>query len=126
MTLNLITPGNLMARYTCTFSVAISLERLQASLIEILESCHLEIIYDTGEYIMAREMPSRAPFPKLVTAEVLIDRTTATSEEIRMNLVMKNEELPLQTDNHCRQMFDLLQQALVEYSQWQLLDKVAG
>jgi len=75
---------------------------------------------------MAREVPSRAPFPKLVTAEVLIDRTTATSEAIRMNLVMKNEELPLQTDNHCRQMFDLLQEALVEYSQWQLLDKVAG
>ncbi len=115
-----------MARYTCTFSVAIPLERLQTSLMEILESCHLEIIYDTGEYIMAREMPDRAPFQKLVTAEVLIDRTTATAEAIRMNLVMKNEELPLQTDNHCRQMFDLLQEALVDYSQWKLLDKVAG
>lgn len=115
-----------MARYTCTFSVAIPLERLQGSLVEILESCHLEIIYDTGEYIMAREIPSRAPFQKLVTVEVLIDRTTATSEEVRMNLVMKNEELPLQTNNHCRQMFDLLQEALVEYSQWELLDRVGG
>jgi len=76
--------------------------------------------------MMAREIPNRVPFPKLVTTEVLIDRTTATPEAIRMNLVMKNEELPLQTDNHCRQMFDLLQQALVEYSQWQLLDKVAS
>ncbi|PNW57939.1 UNVERIFIED_CONTAM: hypothetical protein BEN50_06840 [Euhalothece sp. KZN 001] len=115
-----------MARYTCTFSVAIPLERLQSSLVEILESCHLEMIYDTGEYLMAREVPNRAPFPKLVTAEVLIDRTTATAEEVRMNLVMKNEELPLQTDNHCRQMFDLVQEALVAYSQWQLLNKVAG
>lgn len=76
--------------------------------------------------MMGREIPNRVPFPKLVTTEVLIDRTTATPELIRMNLVMKNEELPLQTDNHCRQMFDLLQQALVEHSQWQLLDKVAG
>lgn len=75
---------------------------------------------------MAREVPNRAPFPKLVTAEVLIERTTATSEEVRMNLVMKNEELPLQTDNHCRQMFDLLQEALVAYSHWELLNKVAG
>nr|WP_232225174.1 hypothetical protein [Dactylococcopsis salina] len=93
---------------------------------EVLESCHLEMIYDTGEYLMAREVPNRAPFPKLVTAEVLIDRTTATAEEVRMNLVMKNEELPLQTNNHCRQMFDLMQEALVAYSQWQLLNKVAG
>lgn len=115
-----------MARYTCTFSVAIDLEQLQSSLKEILESCHLEIIYDTGEYIMAREITNRATFPKLVTAEVLIDRTTATPEEVRMNLVMKNEELPLQTDNHCRQMFDLIQEALVQYSQWELLEKVAG
>lgn len=115
-----------MARYTCTFSVAIPLERLQSSLVDVLESCHLEIIYDTGEYIMAREVPNRAAFPKLVTVEVLIDRTTATNEEVRMNLVMKNEELPLQTNNHCRQMFDLLQSAIVDYSQWQLLDKVAG
>ena len=115
-----------MARYPCTFSVAIDLEQLQSSLKEILESGHLEIIYDTGDYIMARELPNRAPFPKLVTAEVLIDRTTATPEEVRMNLVMKNEELPLQKDNHCRQMFDLIQEALVEYSQWELLEKVAG
>lgn len=115
-----------MARYTCTFSVAIPLERLQASLVEILESCYLEMIYDTGEYLMAREVPNRATFQKLVTVEVLIDRTTATDEQVRMNLVMKNEELPLQTDNHCRQMFDLLQKALVEYSQWRLLDQVGG
>ncbi len=115
-----------MARYTCTFSVAIPLERLEGSLVEILESCYMELIYDTGEYLMARELPDRAPFPKLVTAEVLIDRSTATPEQVQMHLVMKNEELPLQTDNHCRQMFDLVQQALVEYSQWQLLDKVAG
>ncbi|AFZ49338.1 hypothetical protein [Dactylococcopsis salina] len=115
-----------MARYTCRFSVAIPLEHLESSLMEVLESCHLEMIYDTGEYLMAREVPNRAPFPKLVTAEVLIDRTTATAEEVRMNLVMKNEELPLQTNNHCRQMFDLMQEALVAYSQWQLLNKVAG
>lgn len=115
-----------MARYTCDFSVAIPLEQLQSCLIEILESCYLEIIYDTGEYMMAREVPNRAPFPKLVTVEVLIDRTKATAEEVRMNLVMKNEELPLQANNHCRQMFDLLQEAIVEYSQWELLDKVAS
>jgi len=115
-----------MARYTCDFSVAISLEHLQSSLIEILESCHMELIYNTGEYLMARETPDRAPFPKLVTAEVLIDNTNATPEQVRMHLVMKNEELPLQTNNHCRQMFDLVEQALVEYSQWELLDKVAG
>lgn len=115
-----------MARYTCSFTVAIPLERLQASLAEVLRSCNFDVIYETDDYTMARECPGQVSFAKLVTVEVLIDRTTATADEVRMNFVIKNEELPLQLDNHCRQMFDLVQQAVAEHRQWQLLEKVAG
>jgi hypothetical protein len=75
---------------------------------------------------MAREIPGRIAFAKLVTVEVLIDKSTATAQEVRMNFVIKNEELPLQVDNHCRQMFELVQQAVAANRHWQLVESVAG
>lgn len=115
-----------MARYTCLFTVATSVNILQRSLGELLESCNFDIIYQTGDYLMAREVPGQVAFSKLVTVEVLIDRTTATEREVRMNFVIKNEELPLQVDNHCRQMFNLVSQAIAESRQMQLIEAVAG
>jgi len=115
-----------MARYICSFTVAASLEHLLPSLIEVLKSCNFEIIYDTGDYIMGREVPGRVAFSKLVTAEALIDRTTATANEIKMSLVIKNEELPLQRDNHCRQMFNTLQRAIENYEEWKLLESASS
>lgn len=115
-----------MARYTCSLTVAVSLDRLQESLTEVLKSCKFDIIYDTGDYLMAREIPGRVAFAKLVTVEVLIDRSTATAQEVRMNFVIKNEELPLQVDNHCRQMFDMVQEAVAQNRHWQLVESVIG
>jgi predicted MPP superfamily phosphohydrolase len=74
-----------MARYTCSFIIAVPLERLQQVLIEVLESCNFDIIYNTGDYLMAREIPGHVSFAKLVTVEVLIDKSTATEQEVRMN-----------------------------------------
>ncbi len=113
-----------MARYTCRLTVAISPEDLQLSLVEILQACNFEIIYQTTEYLMAREVPGHISFSQLVTAEVLIDKITAHDNAIYLNLVVKNEELPLQVDNHCKQMYELVQQAIYEHPRWQLLDLV--
>lgn len=115
-----------MARYTCSFTVAAPVEHLRLLLVEVLQSCDLDVIYDTGDYIMAREIPGQVSFSKLVTVEVLIDRTTATETETRMNLVIKNEELPLQIDNHCYQIFQLVNQAIIENRNWQLVESVVG
>lgn len=76
--------------------------------------------------MMAREFPGQVSFPKLVTVEVLIDKTTATETKTRVNLVIKNEELPLQVDNHCHQMFNLVNQAITENRHWQLVESAAG
>lgn len=116
-----------MARYTSLFTVAVPTNSIRPLLTEILESCNLDVIYDTGDYIMAREVPGNVSFSRLVTVEVLIDKSQISSEdEVRMNLVIKNEELPLQTDNHCRQMFDLVNQAIAESRHWHLIESVAG
>lgn len=115
-----------MARYTCAFTIATPIAHLRQLLVEVLQSCNLDIIYDTRDYVMAREIPGQVSFAKLVTVEVLLDRTTATETETRLNLVIKNEELPLQVDNHCHQIFELLQQAVMENPNWQLIENVVG
>jgi len=115
-----------MARYTCSFVVSFPLERLPQLVGEILETCNFDIIYDTGDYVMAREVPGGVAFPKLVTVEALIDKTTATQEGVRLNFVIKNEELPLQIDNHCRQMFDRVREALVSNRDWEMIESAAS
>lgn len=114
-----------MARYTCSFTVAVGVDRLRQVLGEVLQSCNLDIMHDTTDYMMARERPGQIFFSKLVTIEVLIDKTTATETSTRMDLVIKNEELPLQIDNHCRQVFDLVKQSIKENRSWQSVE-VAG
>ncbi len=114
-----------MARYTCSYLVRDSLEQLQSSLSKILQSCNFDILYESNDYIMAQEMPGQVGFAKLVTVEVLIDSVTAINDELKVNFVIKNEELPLQFDNHCRQTFDLVQKAIAEDRQWQLVENIS-
>jgi len=113
-----------MARYTGFFIVAVPIERRRQLLIEILVSCNLDIIYDSGDYLMARELPGQVSLPKLVTVEVLIDKNSKSQSEVRMDLVIKNEELPLQSNNHCRQMFEIVSELIINNRQWQLIDSM--
>ncbi|MBH8574468.1 hypothetical protein I8752_15840 [Nostocaceae cyanobacterium CENA369] len=115
-----------MARYTCSFILSIPIEHLQPLLVDLLQDCDLEIKYYTTDYIMAREIPGNISFSKMVTAEVLIDKSTATETETRMSIVIKNEELPLQLDNHCRQTFDFIKQAIERSRHWHLIESIAG
>jgi hypothetical protein len=115
-----------MARYTCFFTLAIPVDDLHQAVRQVLETCNLKVLYNTDEYMMARENPGGVPFPKLVTVEILIDRTKATAEEVSMKCVMKNEELPLQVDNHCYKMFEKINQALTESSHWKLVETVSS
>jgi hypothetical protein len=96
-----------MARYTSLFTIEVPFEHLRQLLTDILTSCNLDVIYDTGDYLMAREVPGGVSFAKLVTVEVLIDR-------------------PLQTNNHCRQIFDLVNQAIANNRQWHLVESAAS
>ena len=115
-----------MARYTCSYLVKLPIDQIQPSLKEILQSCNFDVLYQTGDYLMAREIPGEVAFTKLVRVEVLTDTTTATPEEVQVNFVVKNEELPLQLDNHCRQMFNLVTRAIANDNKWQLLENPIG
>ncbi|NDJ23870.1 hypothetical protein GS682_19930 [Nostoc sp. B(2019)] len=115
-----------MARYTCSFIVSVPVNHLQPLLVELLQDCEFDIQYYTGDYIMAREFPGSVSFSKLVKVEVLVDKSTATETETRMSIVIKNEELPLQLDNHCRQMFEFIKQAIENSRHWHLIESLAG
>lgn len=115
-----------MARYTGWFKISTSITNLQALLSEILESCNFNIVYQNEDYLMAKERPGRVAYHQLVTAEVLVDRTIATDEEVQMHMVIKNEELPLQVDNHCHQIYQQINQAIINTPQWKLIESVAG
>ena len=115
-----------MARYTCSFLVCVNVEHLQPLLVELLQDCDFDVQYYTNDYIMAREIPGNVSFSKLVKVEVLIDKSTATETETRMSIVIKNEELPLQLDNHCRQVFEYVKQAIEHNRHWHLIESIAG
>ncbi len=115
-----------MARYTCSFIVSVKSENLQPLLVELLQDCNLDVQYYTADYIMAREMLGNVSFTKLVTVEVLIDKSTATETESRMSIVIKNEELALKLQNHCRQMFEFIKQAIEDCRHWHLIESLTG
>ena len=115
-----------MARYTCLFTITNNIDRLQSDLIDILENSDFNIVYHSGDYLMARERPGRVNYSQLVTVEVLIDKSLDDSLKAKLNLVIKNEELPLHFNNHCRAKFDLLNEKIRSNSSWKLLEHVQG
>ncbi|WP_299402776.1 hypothetical protein [Acaryochloris sp. IP29b_bin.148] len=110
-----------MARYTRSLSVALSLSDCLTQLKAVLEGCNFEVLFSKEDCVIARETPGRVPFAKLVTIEVLVDSTRATGTVTTLDVVVKNEELPLQTNNHCSQMFGQLSDALSQHSGWQVV-----
>ena len=109
-----------MARYPL-LATAVPDESLHQSLLDVLQSCQLEIIHDTADYVMAREKPSGIPYAQLVTVEGLIDKTGATQDEIRVEVVIKNEELPVHSDNHCSRIRDSVHEAFEASSHWSIV-----
>jgi hypothetical protein len=108
-----------MSRYICHFLVKLSPQTVRAQVKQLLESCRMETIYEIDDYVMAREIPGQVSYVKLVTAEVLIDITNATKHGLTLSFVVKNEELPLNSNNHCHQMFDRLRVAIEQNKEWQ-------
>lgn len=101
-----------MARYACVLTVDASMSCSKRLLKNILEACNFRIVHETGDYLMASEVPGRTEFMKLVTAEILIDQIQDPDQEVQMQCIVKNEELPIHTDTHCHQVFEQLSSAI--------------
>lgn len=102
-----------MARYTNLFSVTQPVSNLRDSLISTLKACNLNMVYEATDYLVAKEKPGDVSLSQLATVEVLINPPLTGQMESRVNLVVKNEELPLSRENHCQKVFEAVNQAIV-------------
>jgi hypothetical protein len=114
-----------MARYNGFFAIALPIEELRQLLLDLLESCNLEIMYETPSSIFAREFVGSVPKSKLVTVELIFETATSTPDKTRVRLEATNGELPLQTKNHCRELFDALTEVIVENYNWDTIESIA-
>ncbi|MGB2923799.1 MAG: hypothetical protein WBB82_00685 [Limnothrix sp.] len=110
-----------MARYICSYLVVgLTEQEMIASLQEIIQECDLNLTYETGGYLMAKEKPGNVSFTKLVEVEILFDRNKIEQGKLQIDFVVKNEELPLQTKNHCNTIFEGIKEVVSAKQQWQL------
>jgi len=98
-----------MARYTTLLALPTQHPDLCDRIARTLEGCGLVMVYSTSDYIMAKENPEQVSLKELATVEVLL----VTSAQ-QLQLVVKNEQLPLQADNHCKVTFETVSSALLE------------
>lgn len=110
-----------MARYTRSLTVAAALSDLEEQITAVLTACNFDVVLQREDYIMAREIPGQVPFARLVMVEVLVDRTRATDVDTHLTFIAKNEELPLQRNNHCHQVYQCLNQAILDHRGWSVL-----
>ncbi len=101
-----------MARYTHFLTLAEATPGLGRSIVKTLESCGLSMVYANNDYFVAKEKPGQVSLSQLTTIEVLISPPTCSMDAAKVNLVVKNEELPLQQDNHCQRVFNAVSQAI--------------
>jgi hypothetical protein len=113
-----------MSRYVCHFLVNLSPQHVRLPLKMLFEACGMDTMYETDDYVMAREIPGQIIFTKLVTSEVSIDVSRTDPDLVRLSFLVKNEELPLNPNNHCRQIFDLLRVAIAHNYDWESVDNL--
>lgn len=103
-----------MARYThlLTLSEPTLAPDLGDSIVRTLESCGLRMVYANKDYFVAKEKPGHVTFSQLATIEVMITLPNSMADDAKLNLVVKNEELPLQRNNHCQRVFEAVSQAI--------------
>ncbi len=101
-----------MARYTSFFMTGSSQEDISKALVSALEICDLNLVYQDPVCIVAKEKPGSVSFSQLATIELLISPPTVKNGSSKIDLVVKNEELPLRTQNHCREIFSQVNQAI--------------
>ncbi|MBU6230363.1 MAG: hypothetical protein KGQ93_11795 [Cyanobacteria bacterium REEB459] len=107
-----------MARYTACLDLPETTfhqidNTLQASISSVLEACNLSIIYSSLDYLVAKEKPGHIALAELATIEVLIHPPSSLRSQIQLDLIVKNDQLPLTLNNHCQRLFDAIHQALV-------------
>ena len=115
-----------MARYTNFFMTSSSPEEISQMLVSAIESCDLNLVYNDPVCIVAKEKPGKVAFAQLATVEILISPPTVEQGGSKIDLVVKNEELPLRTQNHCKQVFAAIDEAIATANKAQQASNLAN
>ncbi|MEM6446220.1 MAG: hypothetical protein AAFY57_13465 [Cyanobacteria bacterium J06642_2] len=94
-----------MARYSCVHYVLGPAGRIHDLLVGVFEPERFELIHDSPNYWVVRELPGQVSFDRLVTLEFLLD-SGVDDNRIQVTCIAKNDALSLQRENYCRQVFD--------------------
>ncbi len=105
-----------MARYTNLFMTGAPKEEVHQGLVTALQACDLDLVYQDPVYIVAKEKPGQVSFSQLATVEILLNPPALKSQGAKIDLIVKNEELPLRQQNHCHTVFTQVNQAISEVS----------
>ena len=115
-----------MARYTNFFMTSSSSEEISQMLVSAIESCDLNLVYSDPVCMVAKEKPGKVAFAQLATVEILISPPTVEQGGSQIDLIVKNEELPLRTQNHCKQVFSKINEAIATANEAQQASNLAN
>jgi hypothetical protein len=101
-----------MSRYSCSYRVRLSLDRLGFLYDDILKLSVFEVTHRRADVFVLLEKPNEPMFAQLITIE-LFNRPVSPSE-IQIELLVKNHELPLRVNNRCRRFFDRVHRIITE------------
>jgi len=113
-----------MARYSCSYFVPISPNQIGFLYDDISILGQFEVIKRRSDVLLLSEVPNEALFPQLVKVELFIH--PPTSSEFQIDLLVKNHELPLRTNNRCRQFFESIHQIITKNYQGQSLSRITA
>lgn len=105
-----------MARYTNLFTTGATKAEVHQRLITALMECDLDLVYQDPVYIVAKEKPGQVSLAQLATIEILLNPPAVQSQGTKIDLIVRNEELPLRQENHCHTIFTRVNQAISEVS----------
>lgn len=106
-----------MSRYTDVVTIKGSPHDLFESVRQLLEEWGYDIMFLGQDCLMAREKVGHVPLALLATVELTVDSATTAEGSPRIRVVVKNEAMPLQSNNYCFQIFQRLSQALASYGE---------
>ena len=102
-----------MGHYSCVMNLPTDRQAVRYELQELLNGREFDVVYDSPSYWVVREQTGCVALSQLVTVEMYLD--SKAGGEVELTCVAKNQELPLQKNNHCQQVFESVKTVLDEF-----------
>lgn len=113
-----------MSRYSCSYLVKLSPNQLDFLYDDLSRLSVFEVMHRRPDRLVLLELPNDVLFSRLVTIELF--NQFISPSEIQIELLVKNNELPLRVNNRCRQCFDAIHKIITEHYRGICLTKISA